>query len=315
MFCIVFSIQSLKRQYNELMLTRSETYTIRQVIDLTGVTEFLLRTWENRYSAIKPKRTKTGRRVYTSQDLLRTHALVELTKRGNRVGRIAHLPLSTLQEMLEQEGLSKTRSKNKTVLEVMNHIQQSQWESAHGFFLKALKKQSPHDFIFFFLLPLLSEIGLQVSSGELSIAQEHILTAFIKESLGLIKIKKRPNTHTARIVLAAPEGDYHDIGLLIASCLLRQVGVETLYLGANMPKKDLASTCLLFRATHLLISTTADNTKESFFNYIHFLNTNLSPSIVFWIAGSHSQKQNLSLQRPYKVFNDFESFNGELLNV
>ena len=44
-------------------------YTIREVSELLGLPLPTLRYWESRFTIIKPRRTSTGRRMYTSSDI------------------------------------------------------------------------------------------------------------------------------------------------------------------------------------------------------------------------------------------------------
>ena len=47
------------------------TYSINQFSEITGITKFVLRTWENRYSFLKPERSDTNIRIYTDEMLVR----------------------------------------------------------------------------------------------------------------------------------------------------------------------------------------------------------------------------------------------------
>ena len=82
-----------------------QSFSLRQVVELTGVSEFTLRGWESRYQAFRPRRTGSGRRRYTKADILRARALLELTARGQRISSIATLPLSELEELIAEIGV------------------------------------------------------------------------------------------------------------------------------------------------------------------------------------------------------------------
>lgn len=85
------------------MSKATDSYTIRQVVDLTGLSEFTLRGWENRYEAFRPNRTATGRRMYSQSDLQKAILLRELLLRDHRIGEIADLSVAALQDLLEED--------------------------------------------------------------------------------------------------------------------------------------------------------------------------------------------------------------------
>lgn len=292
------------------------TYKIRQVIDLTGASEFLLRVWENRYSAFTPARTKTGRRLYSEDDVLRARALLALTRQGLRVSDIAKLSLTELNNLLIQGAVEKIAIEvDPSVKKIMTKANQFSWHEVRTLIIQEKKNRKPLNWVHNLIVPLLLEISRQVDAGHLSIAQEHILSAIIKESLAINTHRQPPTKSRLRIVLAAPEGDYHDIGLLIASQIANELRANTLFLGPHMPKSELASVCVRYNATHLLLSSTADKesgTKDDYLKYIHFLDRNINSKITLWLAGRNAQKHSASLARPYKIIDSFYSFEEEV---
>ena len=46
-------------------------YSIDQFSGITGITKFVLRTWENRYGYLKAERTETNIRVYNDHMVVR----------------------------------------------------------------------------------------------------------------------------------------------------------------------------------------------------------------------------------------------------
>lgn len=302
-----------------------EAYKIRQVIDLTGVSEFLLRAWEDRYSAIKPARSKTGRRLYSQNDVLKARALFSLTQLGHRVGDIAQLSLNELNQMLSQSlgdknpGISNL---SPVVDEIMTQVQKFAWQDVrmlilenHKIEIQKKEKSKPLNWIHNLIVPLLSEVGRQADMGHLSIAEEHILSAIIKESLSFQSEIRPTNRKGPRIAFATPEGDYHDIGIAIGAYIANRLGANTLFLGAHMPKTELAAVCVRYRATHLVLSSTADRkdgAKDQYLKYLNFLDRNLNAKITLWLAGRNSQRCVASLKRPFRIFESFSAFETEV---
>ena len=79
----------------------ADRFSIRQMVELTGLTEFTIRGWENRYLAFRPERSQTGRREYFKADVERAILLRELLKRGHKIGKVAKLNNKILKALFE----------------------------------------------------------------------------------------------------------------------------------------------------------------------------------------------------------------------
>ncbi|KHD87852.1 MAG: hypothetical protein OM95_12690 [Bdellovibrio sp. ArHS] len=274
------------------------------------------RVWEHRYAALKPLRTESGRRLYTENDVLKVRALLALTQQGYRVGDIAHKNLAELNRMQLQKTTGKMREDlNPVIKTILTKANAFAWNDVRTLVLQEKENTKPLNWVHSLVIPLLGEIGRQVDSGSFSIAQEHILSAIIKESLAYRFKKKTPSLKNPRLVFAAPEGDFHDIGLLIASHIAAELKANTLFLGPHMPKDELTAVCVRYKPTHLLLTSTTtqqDGAKDDFLSYVNFLDRNLDPKITFWLAGKNTQKYSLELSRPFKFMDSFETYQHDL---
>ena len=286
-------------------------FNIRQVIELTGVSEYVLRAWELRYGAFTPKRTSTGRRLYSKNDLEKARTLWELTQKGHKISEIASLSLNQLKETLAKERVyegSEDPTTPPLVREILSSAHHFKWDRCREILLKERKKLKLTSYLHELILPLVQAIGAQVAEQNLSIAQEHILSSFIKENLNALSADYLPTKTSTRVVFACPEGDMHEIGLLIALALIRNTGVSTLYLGPNTPKVELCDSAIRFQATHVLISSTiskSEGAKEDFLKYLNFLDQQLPGNITFWLGGRNIESIPFSLRRPHEKIKSF----------
>ncbi len=292
------------------------SYKIRQVSDLTGANEFLLRAWENRYSAFTPARTKTGRRLYSETDVLKAQALVTLTKQGVRIGEIAQLDLGNLNKLIKKSSaLNVALDSNILVKHIITSANQFNWPEVHHLILREKQKATPLHWIHGLITPLLAEIGRQVNAGLISITQEHILSAIIKEHVVSQSGERRTKKNGPRIILAAPEGDFHELGILIAKRIANELGANTLFLGPHMPMSELAAICVRYKATHLLMTSnfqTPNGAKAGYLKFLNFLDRTLDSKVTLWLAGANALKYPLSLKRPFKTFNSFNVYEEEV---
>lgn len=60
------------------MKSRPQTYTIGQVAKLTGLPAYTIRYWEQEFKSLHPRKSRTGRRVYTEDDLQMVRRIQDL---------------------------------------------------------------------------------------------------------------------------------------------------------------------------------------------------------------------------------------------
>jgi len=301
--------------------TPQTSYKIRQVVNLTGVSEFVLRAWENRYHAFDPMRTNTGRRMYSKNDVMKARLLFELTEQGHKISEIASFSLQELQKIAEKSALPilepVEKIKNTLVEKLLLLAQQQDWDEVQIQFRNQREKKSARTFIHEIILPLLSELGMQVAFKKLSIAQEHIMSAMVKEHLYMLRKESFSQRNDLRLVLAGQEGDYHDLGLLIALVLASHSGIKTLFLGANVPKRDLCEACIKFKATHLLLSSMLskkEGAKEEILNNVQFIDEHIPSQIVMWVVGRNAAHLSIGLKRTFQIINNFSEFEIQIKN-
>lgn len=308
----------MKKGHVSYFLVESSRYSLRQMVDMTGISEFTLRGWEMRYGAFKPSRTATGRRIYSSQELQKAILLRELLKRGHKISRVAELKPQQLNQLME-EGVSKLEPSAGffafEVEEVMRFVALQDWTRLDEAFSKAFKKRKSLPVIREFVLPVFQQMSSEVTSGRMSIAQEHILSSVLKQNLYRL-LNSGIQSSDCKFVVAAPEGDFHELGILVSHVLLNQYKVGSLFLGSNTPKDQLCETANLFGATHILLGSTItqkEGAKEDFYKYVHFLDKNLPKHVSFWFGGRASMP--VSLKRQTLLLTSLEGFELKLKNI
>ena len=85
----------------------------------------------------------------------------------------------------------------------------------------------------------LAHIGEGWYGGSISVQQEHFTSAIAIRRINTLLAAVAPPTQPGRILVACPPGEVHDFILLLITYLLRRRGWDVIYLGANVPLKDL----------------------------------------------------------------------------
>jgi methanogenic corrinoid protein MtbC1 len=119
------------------------------------------------------------------------------------------------------------------------------------------------------IFPFLEKIGILWQTGHIIPAQEHLVINIIRQKLIVAIESTVPHVKLDKtFLLFLPEGEHHELGLLFMYYLVKSRGANTIYLGANVPVKDLEHVVNLKKPdivfTHL--TATASN-----FNFDKFL--------------------------------------------
>jgi methanogenic corrinoid protein MtbC1 len=119
------------------------------------------------------------------------------------------------------------------------------------------------------IFPFLDRIGILWLTNHIHPVQEHLVTNVVRQKL-LVGIEGVV-THIfvdKTILLFLPEGEYHELGLLYAYYLLKSRGARVLYLGANVPLKDIQFVCKHRKTDYLYTHLTCMTGNFSFNKFI-----------------------------------------------
>jgi methanogenic corrinoid protein MtbC1 len=90
------------------------------------------------------------------------------------------------------------------------------------------------------IFQFLEKIGLLWQSNKINPAQEHIASAIIRQKIiSAIDRLPLPARKHPTVLLFLPEYEHHELGLLFVHYLLKEKSINCIYLGANVPLKDL----------------------------------------------------------------------------
>jgi len=90
------------------------------------------------------------------------------------------------------------------------------------------------------IFPFLDKVGILWMTNNINISQEHLITNIIRQKLivGIESASSHVQLNKS-VLLFLPEGEQHEVGLLYVYYLLKSRGVKVIYMGANLPVKDL----------------------------------------------------------------------------
>ena len=155
---------------------------------------------------------------------------------------------------------------------------------------------------------MLVKLGFLWSSSELTPSQEHFVSNLIKQKMfAAIDALEPASIQTEKWVLFLPEAEMHDIGLLIANFMLRSKSVKVIYLGENVPIKNLYQVAENVKPTHYLTFAVRQNQQKMFNKYLTEMKNRFGdPNIFICCDTFFGEKLNLSDNQ--HAITSFDSF-------
>lgn len=218
-------------------------YSIDQFSNLTGLNKILIRTWENRYNFIEPKRTKTNIRYYDDDMLTKGIKYSILVNNGHKISKVVNyedIEVNNLIEDLLNDSKDKETRNNiyiSKIIESALFFNQELFEKTYN---TCTKELSIINFYKDVLIGAMSKISILYLNAEITPANEHFLSENIRLKIAneIAKVKPASN-YEEKWVLFLPENEYHDIGLLFTLLILKTNKHNVIYLGQNTPRESL----------------------------------------------------------------------------
>lgn len=262
-------------------------YSIKAVSQATGLSVETLRAWERRYGIVAPQRDDLGRRVYRPEDVLRLRRLREATEQGHPIGRLAALDDQQLAGLIEGAGSSSLRATCSAFIErILESAQRFRAAECEQSLTLAVAMLPPQQLATQVLRPLLHEVGERWHRGELSIAQERMVSSSIRKHVSLVLDTYDRCAHRRAIVFATLPGERHELGLLMSAMICASQGHKVHYLGSDLPPQDVAQYAREVGAIAVAISVVLLENVGTAPAQLHDLAGALAPDVPIWIGGS-----------------------------
>lgn len=213
-------------------------FTIRDLENLSGVKAHTIRIWEQRYNFLKPNRTNTNIRYYSSEELKALLNIALLNKYGYKISHIDRMCSAEIHDRITALGQVQAQQE-RLINDLVAKMVELNVEALEQLLDDYISLKGIDKTITQVIFPFLEKIGILWITNQINPAQEHLVSNMVRQKLivGIegafshIRVDKT-------VMLFLPEGEHHEIGLLYANYLLKSHGVSVLYLGANVPLQD-----------------------------------------------------------------------------
>lgn len=207
--------------------TEGSLVRIGELARRTGVPASTLRAWERRYGVIAPERGESGYRLYDEDDERRLRRMVQLVGSGLAPAEAARLVITEAPAGASETAAGDLRPALASAVNVFDE------RGADLVLDRAVTLLSVD--------ALLDEVCLPVLRGleNGTVGQEHFASNLIRSRL--TSLARGWGAGGGRLaLLACPEGELHDLGLVAFGLSLRARGWRISFLGANTPIDALA---------------------------------------------------------------------------
>lgn len=296
-------------------------HPIGYVARRSGLTTHIIRVWEKRYGAIVPTRTETNRRLYSDADISRLILLKKATANGHSISRVATLPDETLRSL---DQATYEVAKRDTVLsnpgmEVETYLERCKSavpELNRHELESTLREASVVLSVPFFLErliePFMRWIGDSWHDGTIQIAHEHFASAAVRDILYRFSTQDT-DAELPQIIICAPNGNFHEIGALLAAGAATLEGWNTIYLGANLPALEICRVALEHHVHAVGLSSTFMDDPKRLIADVQELHDLLPAKCPIFIGGEAAQQNSEALEKVGAHFvKDLQEFRNAL---
>ena len=280
------------------------SFTIKDIENLSGIKAHTIRIWEQRYSFLKPQRTDTNIRYYSSNEVKTILNIALLNKYGFKISHIDKMNEAELKEKILS--LTGTLAQQERIVnELIQHMIDLDIDEFEKILDNYILARGIEKTILQIIFPYLEKIGILWLTDHINPAQEHLVTNIIRQKLIVgIEGVATPLRINKSILLFLPEGEYHELGLLFLYYLLKSRGASVIYLGANVPMEDIDFVAKLKKPDYLYTHLSTVGNNFSFEKFIIQLNKRFTDMPIV-ISGQLTQVYEKKIPHHFKFIKSF----------
>ena len=282
----------------KIMSLVKNTFSIKDLENLTGIKAHTIRIWEKRYNVLEPLRTDTNIRFYdlkALQKLLNITLLHDYGYKISKISKMASEHISVLVNEIISNKSAKSHAISSFKLAMMNFDQKLFLDV----YEKLLSEKSFKEIFFEVFIPLMEEIGFLWQADTISPAHEHFISYLIKLKL-MVNTEKIQNISPTKedklFVLYLPMDEVHELGLMYLNYEILLNGYKSIYLGESVPTDSLIDMKKYFNNIVYVCYTTVEPEKKKINSYINDLKEHvLESDSKLWLIGRNAQNIDKSM--------------------
>ena len=297
-------------------------FGINVISTACAVMPHTIRTWEKRYQVFTPERSEGGQRLYSEVDLAKAKLIVALIEQGHTISSLARHSLQDLRSLLVvNKGEDSETDKMFTSVEtkkLLQHLANFNIDLVASGMQHLRLSIGVKEFIFKIVLPVMQEIEKLALKEIYSVTQEHIISTIVRDQLNQINLANE-GANPDRIALATPEGNLHELPILIAKIICHVNRFSTNYLGASHPAECLSEAVNALKCKTIVmgvISSEQWNYEKQIIPYLRSMDKYLKNKVIVVLGGGSEidfpDFKNIENVKVVKSFEDFDKMLIEL---
>ena len=233
-------------------------YPISFVARQTGLTAHQIRSWERRYRAVLPERTKTNRRLYSEADIVRLSLISKARDAGHSLAQIAELPTEDLMRMINSNSstgivpssklmgdIEKSSSIYSIILSAVLNMDATGLERALE---KAAVEFTRIGLVQTIIMPLSAKLDELSQTGRIGATNNIVGTNVIRTFLLNMLRSTKISASSPKIVITTPPGHSHDFDALVIALLASESGWQAKYFGPGLTAEEAAAAVAFTKA-------------------------------------------------------------------
>jgi MerR family transcriptional regulator, light-induced transcriptional regulator len=242
----------------------------------TGVSVELLRAWEKRYALLEPARSSGGFRLYSDADVDRVRSMQQHLDDGLAAAEAARLAVRRQPASPTVAG-GLVAGPKRELAEALADFDEVR---AHAVLDRLLTSLTLETVLAEVVIPYLHELGDAWERGDVTVSQEHFASALIRGRL--LGLARGWGSGTGpRALLACPEGELHDLGLIAFGLALHARGWRITYLGQNTPLEAVGEHGASLQPNCVVLAFTGRGARDDELDVLKLM----AGTVPVWLAG------------------------------
>ncbi|KZE37288.1 hypothetical protein AV656_12015 [Bhargavaea cecembensis] len=211
-------------------MKETEGYYIKDVARITGLSEQVIRKWEDRYGVVRPVRKGNGYRVYGEEEIRRLLKVQALRKEGHPLKRAAELAIAEERTDVPQE---RESGAGLYVRQLIGHGEQCKEAELERVLRQAHSELGLARFLDKVVIPFLKQVGGLWEQGEWGEYQESVSSLIVRDLLVNIRRNVSPAPGAPLIIGACFPEERHELPVHLILLKAMMKGYRTHLVGAS----------------------------------------------------------------------------------
>jgi MerR family transcriptional regulator, light-induced transcriptional regulator len=269
-------------------------HPIQLAARLTGLSTHVLRIWEQRYHAVRPRRTSANHRLYSPNDIERLSLLREVTQAGHNIGLVAHLTNDKLRALTAAiSGLKPQQPRAATPASEPDSFEAAALAAIESLDDRALDDTlkracaalGGQGVLRLLVAPLTQNLGDLWREGQITAAHEHFATMHLRAFLANQTKPFGYNPTAPALIVATPAGQLHELGALLVAAMAANLGWKAICLGTSLPAAEIAGAARQKRARAVALSLVYPEDDASLPGELALLRESLPAEVALLVGG------------------------------